>query len=363
MDVHVEVTDGRNDKRLVIASAATGTPMGAQVYQEEIVSRAEPALNATEPHWSVSRTIVRSLRSPLPGDVRLPMGLTRRLSPAARRELGRLIYRDQPTVVHRMDLELPPYAGRDVITLHDVVAWRFNDEAPPVPAASQEARQAAAVICVSNFTAQEAMDFLGIRNPQVVYNGVSPRFFDAPPLDESSLNRLGIHQPYVLTMGGASRRKNLTGLADAWPVIHASRPDLALVLAGPPHPRRTELFLGRTGVRLIGRVADDLVPGLVAAASVLLIPSLYEGFGLPALEGMAANVPVVAARTSALPEVVGDGGILVEPTGDELAEGTLWAASGDSRIGEIVRRGHARAAEFTWERSALGHARVWTSLL
>jgi glycosyltransferase involved in cell wall biosynthesis len=262
-----------------------------------------------------------------------------------------------------MDLELPPYPGRDVITLHDVVAWRFDDEAPPVPAAAQEARQAAAVICVSNFTAQEAKDFLGVRDPHVVHNGVNPRFFDAEPLDDLSLRGLGIRQPYVLTMGGASKRKNLAGLADAWPLIHAARPDLNLVLAGPPHPRRTELFQGLPDVQLVGRVADDLVPGLLAAAAVLIVPSLYEGFGLPALEGMAANVPVVAARTSALPEVVGDGGVLVEPTADELAEGTLWAASGDSEIAEMVRRGRARAGQFTWERSALEHARVWASLV
>nr|NLI51568.1 glycosyltransferase family 4 protein [Propionibacterium sp.] len=347
---------------LVIATSATGTPMGAQVYQEEVAARASAALAAVAGHdWRVERIVARSLRSPLPGNRRLPMGYLAGAGPGARAAVGRLLY-PRGAVVHRMNLELPPAPAADVITLHDVVAWKFDDESPPVPAAAEEARRAAAVICVSRFSAEEAVNLLGISEPHVVHNGVHERFFDAAPLPPAALSRLGITGPYVLTAGGASRRKNLEGLAVAWPKIRSSRPDLTLVLSGPEHPRRTALFKDLPGVRLVGRVADDLVPGLIAAASAVVVPSLYEGFGLPALEGMAAGVPVVAADTSSLPEVVGDGGVLVEPTPDALAAGTLWATSGDAEVAALVARGRARASEFTWERSAEGHARVWASL-
>ena len=102
---------------------------------------------------------------------------------------------------------------------------------------------------------------------------------------------LGINGPYVLASGGASARKNLASLAEAWPHIQSSRPDLTLVLSGPEHPRRTSLFVGLANVQLVGRVDSELVPGLMASASAVVVPSHYEGFGLPALEGMAVRTP------------------------------------------------------------------------
>lgn len=347
--------------RLTIATVATAMPMGAQVYQEELASRAAGALDAREPGWQVERTIVRSLRSPLPGSHRLPMGWISQASPQARRWVGRFLY-PRGAVIHRMNLELPPSAHADIITLHDVVAWKYPDESAPVRAAAQEARRAAAVICVSNFSAGEAVDLLGISDPVVVHNGVDEKFFDASPADPSLLATLEVTRPYILTAGGASQRKNLEGLAAAWPKVHSSRPDLMLVLSGPAHPRRTALFKDLPQVRLVGRVPDDVVPGLVSAASAVVVPSLYEGFGLPALEGMAAGVPVVAARTSSLPEVVGDGGILVAPTPDDLAQGILAAIADTADVARMIMVGRERAREFTWERSAAGHARVWATV-
>lgn len=347
--------------RLSIATLATDAPMGAQVYQEEIATRASSALATLQPGWRVDRTIARSLRSSLPGNRRLPMGWLATASPAARRAVGRFVY-PRGAVVHRMNLELPPAPGVDVITLHDVVAWKFPDESAPVAAAAEEARRADAVICVSRFSAEEAVDLLGISDPYVVHNGVDPRFFCAVPADAAALAGLGVTGPYVLTAGGASRRKNLEGLAEAWPKVHSVRPDLTLVLSGPEHPRRSALFKDLAGVRLVGRVPDEVVPGLMAAAAAIVVPSLYEGFGLPALEGMAVGVPVVAARTSSLPEVVGDDGILVEPTPDELAQGMLWAVSGDAKVAALVEGGRLRATRFTWEASAAGHARVWAAV-
>jgi glycosyltransferase involved in cell wall biosynthesis len=341
--------------RVVIANLATDVPMGAQVYQEQIAARTPSALGDG---WRSDRMVIRSLRSPLDGTRRLPMSRLTNAGPRERRLAGRLLF-PRAGVAHRMNLEIPPSPQADVITLHDVVSWKFTDESAPVRAAAEEARRAAAVICVSAFTAAEAVELLGIGDPVVVPNGVDPRYLDAEPAAAETLASWQIDGPYVMTGGGASARKNLEALAAAWPLVQRACPELTLVLSGPPHPRRTGLFRGLTNVRLLGRVDSALVPGLMASASAVVVPSLYEGFGLPALEAMAARTPLVAAATSSLPEVVGDGGTLVEPTPASIAEGVIHAVSGHSDVAAAVRRGRARAAEFTWERSAAAHARVW----
>lgn len=342
---------------MVIARVATAVPMGAQRYEQEIIKRAPLALS-TSRDWRIRELVVRSLRSNLPGDRRVPHRWLTTSSPAVRAAAGRLLY-PRHDVCHRMSLDLPPSTHHDVVTVHDMVAWRFPDEAPAVPSAAYELRRAAAVITVSNFSADDAVEVLGIPRPEVVPNGVDPRFFDATPTPEPALVELGIRSPYVLCAGGATLRKNLAALASAWPTIFQSRPDLSLVLTGPPDPRRSRLFSPLTGTVLTGRLPEYLMPGLVAAARCLVVPSIYEGFGLPALEGMAARTPVVAARASSLPEVVADGGVLVEPDAAGLADGILHAVGGGPDVASTVIKGRRRAADFTWERSARAHAQVW----
>lgn len=347
---------------LGLARFASSTVMGAQVYEHAIDLRAETALRAISSGWTVKRPVVRSLRSPLDGNRRIPMGALLNSSPRTRRAMGRAIY-PRNCVVHRMDVGLPPSTQGDILTLHDIVSWRFSDEGPRVSAAAEELRRADAIITVSMFSAEEIVHYFGTRDPIVIPNGVDhERFGGAAPADAAALNRLGIKRPFVLAAGGSSRRKNLEGLASAWASVCRGRPDLSLVLAGPESSRRTALFRGLENVRLVGRLEDSILPRVLAASAVLVVPSLYEGFGLPALEGMAAGVPVVAARASSLPEVVGDGGILVEPTSEGLAAGILWATSGDSEVLRIVERGRLRSREFTWEKSVAAHAQVWASV-
>lgn len=346
-------------QRLTLATTASANPMGAQRYEREIVQRAPSSL---PPGWDVRHETIRSLRSSLAGTRRLPMGWLAASDVNSRRAIGRVAYGPGPGIVHRMDLVLPPGPGANIVTLHDTVAWRFPDESTPIAAASEELRRADAVICVSAFTAEDAVAFLGLRDPIVVANGVDEQFFRAVPLAPRLLASAGIGQPYILHTGGASERKNLESLAGSWPIIRQRFPELTLVLAGPPHPRRTALFRGVEGAHVLGKVADDLMPGLIAGAHAVVIPSLYEGFGLPAVEAMAAGTPVVAADTSALTEVVGGAGVLVAPTPSAIADAVIAVLSDPGEADLLRVAGRARAAEYTWERCLAGHSRVWEAL-
>lgn len=346
-------------RQLTLATLAVGSPMGQQVYEEEIAARARAALG---PDVAVRRTIARTLRSPLPGTVRLPDWVLREAPQGVRRAVGRILY-PGADAVHRMGLALPPASVPEIVTVHDTVAWRFPDESTPEPFAAEETRRAAAVISVSRFAADDVAERLRLDRVHVIHNGVDARFFDARALTDAELRGLGVTGPYVLHAGGSSVRKNLEGLAAAWPLVRSARPDVSLVLSGPPSERRDRLFGPLDGAIRVGRVPSAQVPGLLAGARAVVVPSLYEGFGLPALEAMASRAPVVAANRSSLPEVCGDAGILVEPDGASIADGLVHALQRDGDIKRMVARARARAETFTWEQSAQAHARIWRAVL
>ena len=323
-------------REVTLARTASETVMGMQVYEQAIDSRADEAVAALPRPTRLYRTVVRSLRSPLAGTRRLPAGVLQRMGPRTRPEVGRWLYPGRGPV-HRMDLTLPPSPRGDIVTVHDIAPLRYPDEGTFPPAARTELLRAAAVITVSQFSADEIAEHFGVV-PIVIPNGVDhARFANARRLSCDELDALGVKGPYVLAAGGASQRKNLEGLARAWPMIRSSRPDLTLVLTGPPHPRRDGLFAPLEG--------------------------LYEGYGLPAVEGMAAGVPVVATDASALPEVLGETGVLVGRAPESLAEGVIWAVDGGPEIRAKVQAARARSLGMSWERAAARHAQVWDDVI
>lgn len=346
--------------RLAIATIATATPMGSQVYEAHIKDGASAALAASGEDWEIEQIVARSLRSQLPGSRRIPVSVLETRGLTARRAVGRAIY-PRGVLVHRMGLTLPP-APREIVTMHDTVAWNYPDEGRPIASVGAELRAAAAVVCVSRFTADQVAERFGVTTTRVVHLGVDDRFRNADPLDPGTLRGLGIEGRFVLHAGGASRRKNLPALAAAWHRVRVAAPDVSLVMVGPTHPARTALFENIPGVIMLGRVDEALVQGLLASACAIAVPSVDEGFGLPVLEGMAVGTPVVASDSSSIPEVAGDGALLVPPTGDGIADGLIAILQEQVDVPGLVRRGRERASEFTWQRCLAGHAEVWASV-
>jgi glycosyltransferase involved in cell wall biosynthesis len=218
-------------------------------------------------------------------------------------------------------------------------------------------RRVRAVVAVSEFTRSRLLA-LGVREAElfVARPGVSPRFHPIPEDERSAARRrLGLPDRYVLSVGTVEPRKNLSRLWQAWASISGSHPDVGLVCLGAEGSsfRPVDRAEAPRGVRFLGDLPDEDLLLSYAAAEVYVLPSLYEGFGLTALEAMASGVPCIVSRAGGIPEAVGDAAILFDP----MDVGALGRAldrllEERSAQGSWSVRGLERARAFRWEATA-----------
>lgn len=223
-------------------------------------------------------------------------------------------------------------------------------------------RAARQVIAISEATKEDLVESYRVATDRVsvVYHGIDERF---QPVGETEMARarweigLGADERFILFVGTLQPRKNLVRLIEAFETIADDDADLKLVLAGRRgwkydeinHAIETSRCRGR--ILLPGHVPDADLPALYSAAAAVALVSLYEGFGLPALEAMACGAPVLVSDRGSLPEITGDVAIAVDPLDiGAIAAGLralLVPAERESRSG----RGRQRAAKFTWRQS------------
>jgi len=206
------------------------------------------------------------------------------------------------------------------------------------------------VVTVSEFSRKELSDVYGLAPGKilVVPNAASSAFGGEPSLERSE---------FVLAVGSQAIHKNVHGLLEAWPAVRSRAPSATLRLVG------TRLDVGTRddgrrgsvpdGVEFLGRVSDVDLAALYRTAAVYVLPSLYEGFGLPILEAQACGCPVVAANVASIPEVLNGSGILFDPrdpasiaqaVGDVLCDADLRR--------DFSERGRANVGRYSWEESA-----------
>lgn len=264
-------------------------------------------------------------------------------------------------VVHAAHpLLIPARRAAQVVTVYDLFfltdpeRTRAEIRRDYVPLAADHARRADAVVTSSCYTRDRLVGDLGVAADRVYIC----------PLGAPSWRRLG-RRPHVpadgcvLFVGTLEPRKNIGVLLDAYERLAARRAVPRLVLAGGAGPDARE-WLARIArpplnahVAYRGYVAEADREALFAEARLLVLPSLDEGFGLPALEAMAAGIPVIASNRGSLPEVVGDAGTLVDPTDvDGLAAAIERSLTDDALAEAQGALGLARAATFTWQRGA-----------
>lgn len=274
-------------------------------------------------------------------------------------------------LVHAPDFVLPPTRARTLVTIHDLSFLVHPECAAPGmarylgSAVPRGLRRANIVLADSEATRRDLARLLSVDPARVtvVYPGVDARFRPLPPdATDPVRRRLGLPDRFLLFVSTLEPRKNLVRLIEAFARFGRGRPDraeIALVIGGRRGWLYEEIFaaVDRLGlherVRMLDFVDDNDLPALYNLAWAFLYPSIYEGFGLPALEALACGTPTLTANNSSLPEVVGDAAALTPAEDvDAIADGIARVTEDRALRDRLRAAGPERARRFSWEGAA-----------
>jgi len=281
------------------------------------------------------------------------------------------LHRERPDVFHAPHYVLPfGVRCRSVVTIHDCIHLMFPQYLPNRMAYAyarmsiwNAARKSSRILTVSEASKRDILHFFDVppSKIEVVHNAIDERFWNRP--DEGDVSRVReryqLTSRFVLYVGNIKPHKNLVRLIEAFDLVRKRGiDDVKLLIIGdeisklPALRRAVHSHKLHKEVRFLGYVRDETLAILYRLASAFAFPSLYEGFGLPALEAMASGTPVVTSNVSSLPEVAGGAAVLVDPYNVEaIADGLLQVLSDPTLAADLSRRGLIRARDFSWERS------------
>jgi glycosyltransferase involved in cell wall biosynthesis len=272
---------------------------------------------------------------------------------------------------HAPHYVLPPLVPcKSVVTIHDCIHLMFPQYLPNRLALNyartsiaMAARRATRVMTVSETSKRDIIKFFGTpaEKIDVIYNAYDERLGDAPGDEVISRvrERYQLQEDFILYAGNVKPHKNLERLIDAFHLVRQRGLDhVKLVMIGDDISKYAALRRAvhqhqlHKYVRFLGYMPEGTLAALYRLASVFVVPSLYEGFGLPPLEAMASGTPVVTSNVSSLPEVAGDAAVLVDPYDPAaIADGICRVLSDEALAADMRARGLARARQFSWETS------------
>jgi glycosyltransferase involved in cell wall biosynthesis len=259
----------------------------------------------------------------------------------------------------------PLATPNQVLTLHDLSPLQHPEWFKPAYAAwyrlflPRLVRRVRRIITPSEYVRQAVISSFQLPGERVVVvpGGVdTSRFRKAAPPESNAWGR------YILFVGTLEPRKNLATLLAAWKQIEKFHADVCLVLAGGEGRVFSSVHFAQDipRVKFTGYAAEEALPGLYAGAEVFVLPSFDEGFGLPVLEAMACETPVVVSRCGALPEVAGNAGLFIDPHQAEDLAGALNNCLSDANLRRALAEGGLQQAQrFSWQASS---ARVYAIL-
>ncbi|MGC9469391.1 MAG: glycosyltransferase family 4 protein [Anaerolineae bacterium] len=297
---------------------------------------------------------------------------------AARIPFNRLV--PGAAIFHATEHLLMPLRGiPTVLTVHDLIPQLLPEHHKPLNrwylrwTMPLYCRRADHIIAVSEATRRDLIDLYQLPPEKitVIHEAAAPRFRPQPlAAQERVRDAYGLPERFLLYVGTIEPRKNLERLLGAWTPLYQEGTVPPLVLVGKRgwlsdgFFESLEASPARSGVILTGYVPDADLPAIYSAATAFVWPSLYEGFGLPPLEAMACGTPVVCAKASSMPEVVGDAALLFAPEDEAALRAALRRIVGDGELREALReRGFTRAAAFSWARTAEQTVRVYEGIM
>ena len=352
--------------------AALGQRAGVGRYVRELLGHLGPAAGTDELSAFYFDFKRAGLDAPPPGvEMRSCRWMPGRVAQAAWKRLGFPPYEwfaGKADLYHFPNFIRPPLGrGRkSVVTIHDVSFLRMPEttEAKNLAWLSAEihrtAERADAILTDSRFSAREIVELLHVPEDKVfpVWLGL-PKFGPPPAPDAIAQARkaLGLEKPYLLMVGTIEPRKNIPFLVKIYEALKDFDGDLVLVgglgWKTGPTLRAISESPRKSGIKLLKHLDDAQLSALYAGAAAFTFPTRYEGFGFPPLEAMGRGAPVVAARNSSLPEVLGDAAEWVDGYDAEEWAATIRAVLGDSaRAARLRAAGLAQARKFTWEETA-----------
>ncbi|TAK35122.1 MAG: glycosyltransferase family 1 protein [Chloroflexota bacterium] len=277
----------------------------------------------------------------------------------------------RPDLVHVQNAVAPWCPNPVVATIHDL-SFETNPETYPAGIRSRlkklvpaTARKAAVVITVYHVVREQLVDLYGIPREkiEVIPNGCAPYFrpIDDPAILAAARAQYNLPDKYLLYAGSIIPRKNVTGVVEAFARLKRNHAvEEKLVLVGENRwGRGEEVFraIERLGlsseVVVVGWVHPTELPSIYSQATAFVFPSHYESFGLPVVEAMACGVPPIASNVHALPEIVGQAGLLVDPLNvDDIAQAMVRMVKEPGLRDRLKAEGLSRAKLFSWERDA-----------